>query len=217
MIFASGLLSAREPNANLHLESVAFEPGGKVLGGAFSPDSKSLAIVVHLKNSETQFVLRTIDLTSMVPSAVTASFSERVELSASVHLLQYSFDGRYLLLATRGSDEIEIVEAATLHPIKRVLLHPQLDARTTNGFGHRHFFGVVSMLATSPNRNLFALLTHDELRGDEVFVGSFSSNEIVSTWPLGTRRAETSLGQVSLAFGAHGSDLFVCFCCPGGG
>ena len=129
---------------------------------------------------------------------------ERPDLATNAHFVMYSPDGRYLLLATRGSDVLAIIDATTLQSRKRIALHPEADSRTPLGQGHRYFSGVVS-LAGSSHGDSFGVLTHDELQGNEAFVGSFSSGQVTKGWSLGKGRTATQLGQVSIALNDDGS------------
>jgi hypothetical protein len=52
---------------------------------------------------------------------------------------------------------------------------------------------------------VFGVLTHDELQGNEVFVGSFSSGQIIKGWSLGKGRTATQLGQTALSLSEDGS------------
>ena len=88
--------------------------------------------------------------------------------------------------------------------MKRIALHPEADSRTPLGQGHRYFRGVIS-LAGSARGDVFGVLTHDELQGNEVFVGSFSSGQIIRSWSLGRGRTATQLGQTSLSLSEDGS------------
>src|SRR5438874_8466500 len=107
--------------------------------------------------------------------------------------------GRYLLLTTKGSDVLMILEGASLRVVKQIALHPEAHSRVPlGGQDHRYFRGVVS-LAVASKADIFAVLTHDELQGNEVFVGSFSSGQIVKNWSLGQGRAATQLGQISIS------------------
>jgi hypothetical protein len=72
------------------------------------------------------------------------------------------------------------------------------------GQGHRYFRGVVS-LAASSRGDVFGVLTHDELQGNEAFVGSFSSGQVIKGWSLGKGRTATQLGQTSLSLSEDGS------------
>jgi hypothetical protein len=108
------------------------------------------------------------------------------------------------LLATKGSDVLSIIDATTLKILKRIALHPEANSRISLGQGHRYFRGVVS-LAVSSKGNVFGVLTHDELQGNEAFVGSFSSGKIIKSWSLGKGRTATQLGQTSLSLSEDGS------------
>ena len=47
------------------------------------------------------------------------------------------------------------------------------------------------------------------MQGEEVFIGSFSSGQIVKSWSLGKGRMATQLGQVSLSLSDDGSNAVV--------
>lgn len=133
------------------IKSVALPTAeGSVSGAAFSPDIelRSGQEVAHAD------VLR----------------GEPADLATKAHMVVYSPDGHYLLLATKGSDVLSLIDATTLQPVKQIALHPEADSRTSVEGGHRYFRGVVS-LAGSAKANVFGVLTHDELQGNEAFVG----------------------------------------------
>jgi hypothetical protein len=87
---------------------------------------------------------------------------EPVDLATNAHLISYSSDGRYRLMAARGSDVLTILDSATLRTLKRIALHPE-DSRVTLAEGHRYFRGIVS-LAVSAKENVFGVLTHDDCK-----------------------------------------------------
>jgi hypothetical protein len=118
--------------------------------------------------------------------------TEAATLASNAHFIAYSPDARYLLLATKGSDVLSILDATSLQPMKQIALHPEADARTSLAEGHRYFRGVIS-LAVSSKGSSFGALTHDELQGNEVFIGSFSSGQIIKSWSLGQGRTATHL------------------------
>lgn len=64
-------------------------------------------------------------------------------------------------------------------------------------------------MSVSARGNVFGVLTHDEMQGEEVFIGSFSSGQIVKSWSLGKGRMATQLGQVSLSLSDDGSNAVV--------
>lgn len=181
---------------------------GSVAGAAFSPDSSRLAImrnVVVPGSSSPRHVMQIVELRSGHEVAHADVLSaEPTDLATNAHMIAYSPDGRYLLLATKGSDVLSIIDATTLQPLKRIALHPEAESRTSLGQGHRYFRGVVS-LASSAKGDVFGVLTHDELQGNEAFVGSFSSGQIIKGWSLGKGRTATQLGQTSLSLSEDGS------------
>lgn len=185
---------------------------GKLVGAAFSPDSSRLAIVRAVAASGTsrlQHILQIIELKSGQEVAhVEILDTEPADFATNEHLIDYSSDGRYLLLATKGSDVLTIIDATTLRTSKQVALHPEADSRMSLGQGHRYFRGVVSVTASSKG-NVFGVLTHDELQGNEAFVGSFSSGQIIKGWSLGKGRVATQLGQTSLSLDGDGSSTAV--------
>jgi hypothetical protein len=176
---------------------------GRLVGAAFSPDSSRLAVVRNIAGQ--QNVLQIVDLKSGQEVAhANVLDTERADLATSAHFVEYSPDGHYLLLATKGSDVLSIIDANTLRTLKRIALHPEQDSRIALGQGHRYFRGVIS-LAGSARGDVFGVLTHDELEGNEVFVGSFSSGQIIKSWSLGKGRTATQLGQTSLSLSEDGS------------
>jgi hypothetical protein len=160
---------------------------GSVVASAFSPDSSRVAVlrkVVAPDAVAPQYTMQIVELASgqEVTQAEVLS-GERPDLATNAHFVMYSPDGRYLLLATEGSDVLSIFDASTLQPRKRIALHPERDARTPLGQGHRYFSGVVS-LASSSKGDSFGVLTHDELQGNEAFMGLFSSGQITKNWSV---------------------------------
>jgi hypothetical protein len=203
------LLTVRMASAASVIKHVALPSAeGSVVGAAFSPDSSRLAImrnVVVPGVSSPRHVMQIVELRSGREVAHADILStEPADLATYAHLITYSPDGRYLLLATKGSDVLLVINAITLQTLKRIALHPEADSRMSLGQGHRYFRGVVS-LAGSSKGDLFGVLTHDELQGNEAFVGSFSSGQIIKGWSLGKGRAATQLGQVSLSLSDDGS------------
>jgi hypothetical protein len=203
------IFAAQMASASVVMKQVALPSAeGSVVASAFSPESNRVAVLrkVAVPNAVApQYAMQIVELASRreVTHAEVLN-GERPDLATSAHFVMYSPDGRYLLLATRGSDVLSIFDASTLQPRKRIALHPETDARTPLGQGHRYFSGVVS-LAGSSKGDSFGVLTHDELQGNEAFVGSFSSGQITRGWSLGKGRTATQLGQVSIALNDDGS------------
>jgi WD40 repeat protein len=182
---------------------------GTVMGAAFSPDSSRIAVIMNVPESRTRprHILQIVELGSgQQLGHADVLGDEAADLAMNPHLIGYSSDGCYLLLATRGSDVLTIIETGTLHPLKRIALHPETDARASLGQGQRYFRGVEG-LSVSAKENVFAVLTHDETRGNELFVGSFSLGRIVKSWNLGRGRIATELGQISLSLSEDGSTV----------
>lgn len=191
---------------------------GKSLGAAFSPDSDSVAIISAVLDRGTdakRHVLQILSLKSGLEVArVDVLDDEAPSLATSPRLLQYSSDGRRLLLATRGSDWLLMFDVSSLKILRRIALHPDADLRKPLGQEHRYFKGVISLAASSKG-DVFGVLTHDELQGKEVFLGSFSSGRIVKSWALGKGRTAAQLGQTCMSLSADGS-RFVVSVLPGG-
>jgi hypothetical protein len=185
---------------------------GKLVGAAFSPDSSRLAVIGNVAGPGTsgqRHVLQIVELKSGQEVAhADVLDTESAGLATSTHFIEYSPDGRYLLLATKGSDVLSIIDVTTLRTLKRIALHPAEGSRMSLGQGHPHFRGVVS-LAGSARGDVFGVLAHDELQGNEVFVGSFSSGQIIKGWSLGKGRTATQLGQTSLSLSEDGSRMAV--------
>ena len=181
---------------------------GTVVAFAFSPDSNRVAVLrkIAVPNAGTpQYVMQIVELASGQEATHAEVLNgERPDLATKAHFVMYSPDGRSLLLATRGSDVLSIIDSNTLQPRKRIALHSEADARTPLGQGHRYFSGVVS-LAGSSKGDSFGVLTHDELQGNEAFIGSFSTGQITRGWNLGKGRTATQLGQVSISLNDDGS------------
>lgn len=198
-LFAFGL--ARAENV---MKPVALPAAdGRIVGAAFSPDSRRLAVIRNIAGQ--QNVLQVVDLKSGQEVAhANVLDTERADLATSAHFVEYSPDGHYLLLATKGSDVLSIIDTHTLQTLKRIALHPEEDSRIVLGQGYRYFRGVIS-LAGSARGDMFGVLTHDELQGNEVFVGLFSSGQIIKSWSLGKGRTATQLGQTSISLSEDGS------------
>jgi len=208
----SGILACcftvRAAGAAVVMNPVALPGEGAIVGAAFSPDSSRIVVMRNIAvpgASGQRHVVQVVDLKTGQEVAHAAVLdNEAASLASSGHFIAYSSDGRYLVLATKGSDELSIIDATTLQTVKRIALHPEEDSRTSLGQGHRYFRGVVS-LATTAKGDLFGVLTHDELQGNEAFIGSFSSGQILKGWSLGKGRTATQLGQASLSLSDDGS------------
>jgi len=200
------------------MKPVALPPAeGTVVGAAFSPDNSRLAVIRHVTgagssgagSSANQHVLQIVDLKSGRETSRAEILSgEPADLASTAHLAAYSSDGRYLLIATQGSDVLSIMNATSLHAVKQFALHPEPESRRSLAEGHRYFRGVVS-LSVASKAGIFAVMTHDELQGNEVFVGSFASETITNNWSLGRGRSATQLGEISLSLSDDGSRVAV--------
>jgi hypothetical protein len=206
------LVGVRVADAAGTLKPVALSGEGVIVGAAFSPDSSHLAIMRNVTASDStgqRHVLQIMELKSGQEIAhADVLGTESATPASNAHFIAYSPDARYLLLATKGSDMLSILDATSLQPMKQIALHPEADSRTSLGEGHRYFRGVIS-LAVPAKGGSFAALTHDELQGNEVFIGSFSSGQIIKGWNLGQGRTATQLGQISLSLGEDGSKTAV--------
>lgn len=206
------LVGVRVADAAGTLKPVALSGEGVIVGAAFSPDSSHLAImrnVTAFSSSGQRHVLQIMELKSGQEIAhADVLGTEAATLASNAHFIAFSPDARYLLLATKGSDVLSILDATSLQPMKQIALHPEADARTSLGEGHRYFRGVISLAVPSKGSS-FGALTHDELQGNEVFIGSFSSGQIVKGWNLGQGRTATQLGQTSVSLGEDGSKTAV--------
>lgn len=181
---------------------------GKVVGAAFSPDSRHLVIIRDQSIAESHHTLEIIGLASGDEQHADVLKDERLAISGSRHFIDYSPDGRYLVLATVGSDVLSIIDTASLRCLHEVSLHPVPDSRVSLSQGHRHFRGVISVTASS-SANVFGVLSHDDELGNEIFICSFPSGQVVKTWEVGDFRVAGPLGFVSVALSADGSQLAV--------
>lgn len=203
------IVAGRMASAAVVMKQIALPNAeGSVVASAFSPDSNRVAVLrkVAVPDAGTpQYVMQIVELASGREATHAEVLNgERLDLATNAHFVTYSPDGRSLLLATRGSDVLSIIDSSTLQPRKRIILHPEADARTPLGQGHRYFSGVVSVAGSSKGDS-FGVLTHDELQGNEAFIGSFSSGQITKSWNLGKGRTTTQLGLVSMALNDDGS------------
>ena len=199
---AASLFAAESANAVTAIRPVALPPGeGRVVGAAFSPDGSRLALVRSSAASGTsgpRHLLQVVELKSgreLVRAA--AVNAEPAHLATQPHHLEYSPDGRYLLFITEGSDELSLIDAITLRTVKEVTLHPERNSRKVLAPGP-YFKGAVSLARSSGD--FFGVLTHDEPEGEnEVFVGSFSSGQILKRWRLGGGPGQAGAASVSLS------------------
>jgi hypothetical protein len=183
---------------------------GTIVATAFSPDSTRVVIVRHLAGgagtSTARHTVQVVNLESAREiSKADLPNGEPFDMAMSAHFIRYSFDGRYLVLGTSGADMLLILDAIKLQVMNRIILHPGTQHRKSlSQEGNRHFQGVIS-LAVASNAEMFGVLTHDEQLGaNEVFIGSFSSGQIIRSWILGYGRAQTGLGQTSLSLSEDG-------------
>lgn len=191
---------------------------GRVVGAAFSPDSRELAVIGDVAApgapQQQRHVLQIVELKTTQVVTHADILEAGSGPAANTYFIGYSTDGRYLLLAARGSDALSIVDAGTLQTRKRIELHPVEDSRKSIEQENRYFRGIIS-IAGSAEGDSFAVLTHDELQGNEIFVGSFSSGQITKSWSLGRGRTATQLGQASISLNRNGSKIAVSVL-PGG-
>jgi hypothetical protein len=181
---------------------------GTIVGAAFSPDNDLIAIVRYIHNDAPsgRHTIQVVDLKSGKQlSQAEVPNEEPPYLAMSPHFINYSYDGRYLLLGATGMDVLVILDAANLEVAKRIVLHPETQhRRLLSPEGSRNFKGVVS-LAVASQAGVFGALTHDERGVNEIFVGSFSSGRIIRSWTLGEGRTQTEVGGTSLSISEDGS------------
>lgn len=81
---------------------------GTVVAAAFSPDSSRLAVMRNVSapgGSSARHVIQIVELKSGREVAHDDVLSgEPADLATNAHMIVHSSDGRYLLLATKGSD-----------------------------------------------------------------------------------------------------------------
>ena len=180
---------------------------GEPVGAAFSRKGGLLAVITCAASDGTreQYVLQTIDLNSQRILAHT-DISEAIDSDqpGNAQFIDYSADGRYLVVASRGSDVLSIIDANSLRILKRVALNPRANSILTTGQAHRYFRGIIS-LATSSHADMLAALIHAETSDDEICFVSFSSAKVTNRWTLGKERASTQLGQISVSLNEDGS------------
>jgi WD40 repeat protein len=207
------LVTIRMAGATDVMKSVALPSAeGMIVGAAFSPDSSRVAVMRNVAvpaASGQRHVMQIVELRSGKELAhADVLDTEAASLAFSRHFIAYSTDCHFLLLATKGSDVISILDAASLRTMKQIALHPATGSRKSLGEGHLYFKGIVS-LAVSSKGGFFGALTHDELQDNEVFIGSFDSEQIIKSWSLGQGRMATELGQISLSLSQDGSKTAV--------
>jgi hypothetical protein len=186
---------------------------GTVVGTGFSPDSSRVAVVRYVTSqgaSNGRHTIQTEDLQSGREISQADLPDEGSSYTAtSAHFVAYSFDGRYILVASTGSDVLSIVDPIKLQILRRIVLHPETEPRRPlpNG-GSRNFRGIVS-LSVASNANVFGVLTHDGLGMNEIFTGSISSGQIIASWSLGHGRTSAEMGRTSLSLSEDGQRVAV--------
>ncbi|MDR3763653.1 MAG: hypothetical protein P4M01_06100 [Acidobacteriota bacterium] len=206
------LVAATSLAQQKQLEPVALPPApGRVIATAFSPDSRSVALVrsVSEESAENAKSAPPVHLTLQVMNLATAeetaktSIPNRVERGEAFqrHFLYYSADGKRLLYATEGSDQITILDAETFLVVRQFSLKPGKAKPAAEGFHG------IAMIAPAAHANVFGILRHDEGGEDEVLIGSFDSGEILQSWPVGRVRVATPLGETSLALSGDGKQV----------
>lgn len=183
---------------------------GKVLGMALGPEGR-VAILTYAPESTIAPPRYTIDIIDLRKgqeiSRAGITLSDPADLLAKPHLLKYSGDGRYVIIGTAGSDTLDIIDATRPQSKIRITLHQQSESRRSLSKG-RYFRGIVTV-AVAPKGPLFGVLTHDELDGNEIFVGSFDLGRITKSWNIGRGRTSTQLGHAGLSFSNDGSSIAV--------
>jgi hypothetical protein len=183
---------------------------GTTVGTGFSPDSSRIAIVRYIFDRNTSTARHTIQVVDLKSgdevSHANLPNEDSSYTAASRHFVMYSSDGRYILLATAGSDVLLILDAIKLQVLMRILLYPETHSRRRlSGEGNPNFQGVVHV-AVASNSELFGVLAHDgQAHVNAIFIGSFSSGQIITNWVIGNGPAQSELGQTSLSLSADGS------------
>ena len=200
LLFTSGLAFATDM-----LKAVGLPPAeGTIVSAAFSPDNIHLAII-RSNASDRQNELHVLDVrTGKEVSHV--SVQEESFCQDSQHAMSYSSDGRYLLLTATGADAVLVFDTTEFQVAKRIVLHPL--ARPLLSQRPNYFRGVIS-LATASKADIFGVLTHDELRGNEIFMGSFSSLAISKSWSIGQGRTFSQIGHSALSLADDGLQVAV--------
>jgi hypothetical protein len=176
----------------------------------FSPDSNRIAIVRDIFDRDTSTPRHTIQIVDLKSghevSRADLPNEDSSYTAASRHFVMYSSDGRDLLLATTGSDVLLILDSIKLQVLMRIFLYPETHSRRRlSGEGNPNFQGAVRVVVAS-NTQLFGVLTHDgQAQVNQIFIGSFSSGQIIRNWVLGDGRFQSELGQTSLSLSGDGS------------
>jgi len=210
LVFASQLADGATTLKAVALPSAE----GTIVGTGFSPDSTRIAIVRYVIGRDASNARHTIQMVDLKSGQEVSQADlpnvESAFMSLNAHFIIYSHDGRYLLLATRGTDVLLVLDAIKLQVVNRIALHPETQhRRSLSEEGNRNFQGVVS-LAHASNAGVFAALTHDEQLGtNEIFIGTFPSGQVIRSWTLGYGRTQTELGQTSLFLSEDGSRTIV--------
>jgi hypothetical protein len=166
---------------------------GTVVGATFSPDSTCIAIIRHIAGSKQRNTLQVVELGSGREVAQTNVLSEEsASLGLKPHWISYSHDGKFLLLATKGSNIVLILDSKKLSESKRIALDSRLEKRNSLAGEDKRFFNGIVKLAVASNGDKFAALTHDELGNNAIVLGSITSGEILGKlYELGHRLAQT--------------------------
>ena len=182
---------------------------GTIVGTGFSPDSSRIAVTRYIFDRDASTARHTIQIVDLKSghevSQAGLPNEDSSYTAASPHFIMYSSDGRYLLLATTGSDVLLILDAIKLQVLARIVLYPEAhNRRRLSGEGNRNFQGTVRV-AVASNADLFGVLTHDGPADvNEIFIGSFSSGQITRKWSVGQGRSLGGLGRISLSLSEDG-------------
>ncbi len=203
---AACILMVEAAGAANVLKPVVLPAGeGAIVGAAFSPDSSRLALVRRVPVAGTprpRDILQIVD----IGSGKELAHADVLTAPSTWHTyIEYSPDGGYLLLAAEFTDVLSVVDATTLRSVKEIVLHPEARRDMAPG---RYAKGVIG-LASPSKGDVFGVLTHDEVRDSEVFVGSFSLGQILRRWTLGSGPVLTVFGAISLSFADDGVGLAV--------
>ena len=119
------------------------DAGESVLGAAFSPNGNQLVLARQTK-------LELLDIVGeqpLVRAVVPISPSKRSEL------LAYSGDGRYIAMASDGSDVLRILDAVTLRLVSSISLYSR-SVLFAPGTNDRPFYrGIVSLAASQGGKH----------------------------------------------------------------
>lgn len=186
--------------------------GGAVGATAFSPDSRRLAIFRHFSRNNSageRDMIQVVDVSDNKVVSETTLPRELSDTAPSTRFMLFSFDSRYLLVATSGRDTLLVLDAVNLQVSKQIVLHPDNQhRRSLSQSGNRYFRGIVSV-AVASNVDVFGVLTHDEQGINEIFVGSLSSGQVNTSWGLGHGPTYGALGRTSLSFSHNGTRVAV--------